>query len=220
MSPAPWCTGERDVPSIPDGSPGCTDSPDRCIRRHPVDPDLFSHLSPHSDGREAGTRRRQARASLGTRAPPTVPATVLPGPPPDAGRPDGARQSRWSQGELMLSGPIPTPRSPPAATPPCHPERNARRAWSRRISGARDRLSGTQEILRLRGCAPALRMTGESWLQESDAGGRRSGRCDRMSRCCRGVGPPPDPGVERTNAVMPWAWPPHRGGPACRERCG
>jgi len=103
---------------------------------------------------------------------------------------------------------------------PCHPERSARRAWRRRISCLPSRFFRAPEILRLRCFAPPLRMTRVYWWRESGAGGRRSGRCDRMSRCCRGVGLPPDPGVEWTNPVMPWAWPPHRGGPACRKRCG
>ena len=134
--------------------------------------------------------------------------------------PTGRRHRDGSQGAVAIRGRSRRLGRFPVATPPCHPEQNARRAWSRRISCARDRLSGTQEILRLRGCAPALRMTGESWRQESGGGGRRSGRCDRMSRCCRGVGLPPDPGVEWTNPVMPWAWPPHRGVPGRCERCG
>ena len=46
---------------------------------------------------------------------------------------------------------------PPPA--PCHPERSPRRGRSRRISGARDRQFGHFQILRLRGCAPSLRMT-------------------------------------------------------------
>ena len=56
---------------------------------------------------------------------------------------------------------------------PCHPERSPRRGRSRRISCRPGRVVRAPEILRLRCCAPSLRMTGVYWRRESDAGGRR-----------------------------------------------
>ncbi len=113
---------------------------------------------------------------------PVATCAAADGSPSDADRPDRSTQSRWGQrGTGALRGRSRRRGRLPVATPPCHPERSPRRGRSRRISCLPDRLPRAPEILRLRGCAPALRMTGESWLQESDAGGRRSGRCDRMS---------------------------------------
>ena len=72
----------------------------------------------------------------------------------DEGGRDPAHTVRGTRWHCVATG----VRCPPP-TIACHPERSTRRVRSRRISCVPDSLSRAQEILRLRCCAPALRMT-------------------------------------------------------------
>ena len=87
---------------------------------------------------------------------------TLPGPSCQVGCRDSGAPGRMCgerrDGAIRASGASANVRS---QAPPhdCHPERNARRAWRRRISCVPDSLSRAPKILRLRCCAPALRMT-------------------------------------------------------------
>ena len=103
-------------------------------------------------------------------------ARTLPGPSCQVGCRDSGAPGRMCGERRDDAIPAPGARTrvrSQASPHDCHPERNARRAWRRRISFVPSSLFRAPEILRLRCCAPPLRMTRDAWRRESDAGGRR-----------------------------------------------